>query len=82
MDMGGMSAQATVTEAVGVVDSVDQAKGMVTLSHEPIASLNWPAMTMDFAVKDKALFNKLIVAKKVQFKFVKQGNRYVVTGVK
>jgi len=82
MDMGGMSAKTTVSEGVGIVDSVDQAKGMVTLSHEPIASLNWPAMTMDFAVEDKALFNKLIAGKKVKFQFSKQHARYVVTGVK
>jgi Cu/Ag efflux protein CusF len=82
MDMGGMTAAAATSEGVGVVESVDQAKGIVTLSHEPIASLNWPAMTMDFAVEDKALFKKLLAGKKVKFQFVKQGNRYVVKGVK
>lgn len=82
MDMGGMSNKTAATEGVGVVDSVDKAKGMVTISHEPIASLNWPAMTMDFTVEDKTLFNKLVAGKKVKFQFIKQGNRYVVKGVK
>ncbi len=82
MDMGGMNAKAVTYEGVGVVKSVDQAKGTVTLSHEPIASLNWPAMTMDFAVDDKALFKKLAKGNKVGFQFVKQGNRYLLTGVK
>jgi len=87
MDMGGMemgskNGKAETIEGVGVVDSIDKAKGKVTLSHEPIASINWPAMTMDFAVEDKTLFNKLIAGKKVNFQFIKQGNHYLVTGVK
>ena len=82
MDMSEMSAKPEVSEGIGVVDAVDKAKGTVTLSHEPIVSLGWPAMTMDFAVEDKALFNKLVKGKKVQFRFMKQRNHYVVTGVK
>ncbi|MBI5918651.1 MAG: copper-binding protein [Nitrosomonadales bacterium] len=77
-----MNAKAAVAEGRGVVESADQAKGVVTLTHEPIPSLNWPAMTMDFAVEDKALFRKLVPGKTVRFEFIKQRNKYVVTGVK
>ena len=80
--MAGMNSKTDVNKGIGVVDAVDQAKGVVTLSHEPIASLGWPAMTMDFAVEDKKLFNKLVVGKKVQFQFVKQHNSYVVKDVR
>ncbi|VVC84014.1 copper-binding protein [Sideroxydans sp. CL21] len=85
MDMGGMAGMSTKTDinkGIGVVDAVDQAKGVVTLSHEPIASLGWPAMTMDFTVEDKKLFKKLVVGNKVQFQFVKQHNTYVVKEVR
>jgi Cu(I)/Ag(I) efflux system periplasmic protein CusF len=85
MDMSGMAGMSTKTDinkGIGVVDAVDRAKGVVTLSHEPIAGLGWPAMTMDFVVEDKKLFNKLIVGKKVQFQFVRQHNSYVVKEVK
>ena len=34
----------------GVVNSVDVAGHKVNVSHEPIPSLSWPAMKMDFAV--------------------------------
>ena len=34
----------------GILNSVDAAAGKVNLSHEPIPELNWPAMTMDFAL--------------------------------
>lgn len=80
MEMSSMNAKVT-SEGTGVVDNVDQSKGLVTLSHEPIASLGWPAMTMDFSVEDKALFNKLVKGKKVQFQFIKQHNQYVITVV-
>jgi Cu/Ag efflux protein CusF len=35
---------------VGKVNTVDPAKHKVNLTHKPIAALQWPAMTMDFAV--------------------------------
>lgn len=82
MDMGEMSAKADANQGIGVVEAVDRDKGTVTLNHEPIASLGWPAMTMDFAVGDKKLFGKLATGKKVEFQFVKQHNSYVITGVK
>lgn len=69
-------------EAVGTVKSVDPAAGTVTLAHGPVKSLNWPAMTMGFAVKDKALFNKLSVGKKVDVEIVQQDSKYVITTVK
>lgn len=75
-------AQVKTHKAVGTVRKVDQAAGRVTLAHEPVPSLKWPAMTMGFAVKDKALFGKLAQGKKVEFEFVQQGRDYVVTSVK
>lgn len=59
--------------AVGIVKKVDKAKNRVTIAHEPVASLHWPAMTMSFAVKDEKLFNKFAEGKKVEFDFVQEG---------
>jgi len=61
MDMGkkpAANAQA-VHKTKATVKKVDAKAGSVTLAHEPVASLNWPAMTMGFKVKDSALMNKL-----------------------
>lgn len=66
----------------GVVKKVDPKAGTVTLAHEAVKSLNWPAMTMSFKVKDKMLFDKLPVDKKVEFEFVQEGKDYVVISVK
>ncbi len=69
-------------QADAVVKDVDPAQGKVTLAHGPVKSLGWPAMTMGFAVKDNALFDKLAVGTKVHVGFKKEGDGYVVTSVK
>jgi len=72
----------TSHEANAVVKNFDAAQGKVTLAHGPVKSLGWPAMTMAFDVKDKALFDKLAVGAKVHVGFKKEGDGYIVTSVK
>jgi Cu(I)/Ag(I) efflux system protein CusF len=74
--------EAITHHAKAVVKSVNADKSKVTLAHEPIKSLHWPAMTMSFDLKDKALAEKLVTGQKVDVEFVKQGSAYVVTAVK
>ena len=88
-DMKGMdmktdkkAAKGTVHKATGVVTKVDAAKKKVTVRHEPVQSMKWPAMNMTFTVKDKALLDKMPKDKKVEFEFVQEGKDYVVTSVK
>ncbi len=88
-DMKGMEApkaaasSAQMTHmATGVVKKVDAQAGEVTLAHEPVKTMNWPAMTMGFQIKDKMLIDKLTVGKKVDFEFVQGSKGYVVTAVK
>lgn len=39
-----------LVEGLGVLEAVMASEGMVTLYHDPIPELGWPAMTMDLAV--------------------------------
>jgi Cu(I)/Ag(I) efflux system membrane fusion protein len=41
----------------------------VTLSHQPVPALNWPAMTMTFRLADPALAKGVKVADRVAFAF-------------
>lgn len=75
-------AQSDSHKGVGVVKNVDSAGGKVTIAHDPIKSLSWPAMTMSFVVKDKKLLEKMSPEKKVEFEFVQQGSDYVITSAK
>lgn len=76
------TAKAKTHKAFAVVKSIDVANGKVVLAHEPVKSLNWPAMTMSFGVKDKTLLEKFVVGGKVNVLFNKQDNDYVITKVK
>ena len=69
-------------KASGVVTKVDAAKSKVTIRHGPVKSLEWPAMTMAFTVKDKAMLEKMPKGKKVDFEFQEQGSDYVITSVR
>lgn len=75
-------AVAQVHKGTGVVTNVDRSGGKVTLKHDPIKSLNWPTMAMAFAVKDKAMLDKVAKDKKVEFEFVQQGQQFVITSIK
>jgi len=80
----GMSKKATTTthHGVGVVKDINAADGMVTVAHEPIKSLNWPAMTMAFKVKDKTLLDKVKPGDKVEFTFIQAGKDNLITGMR
>ncbi len=69
-------------QATGVVKRVDAVKGVVLLKHDPIKSLGWPGMTMDFSVRDKKLLQGLKPEQKVTFEFVEEKSRYVITSIK
>ena len=60
-------AAAGSVEGTGVVKKIDAKSGSVTIAHDPIKALNWPAMTMPFKVADKALLAKVKVGAKVRF---------------
>ncbi|HET7833305.1 MAG TPA: copper-binding protein [Gallionella sp.] len=38
-------------EGLGILKEVDAAAGKVKIAHEPITALNWPGMTMWFALQ-------------------------------
>jgi Cu(I)/Ag(I) efflux system protein CusF len=84
MDMEGKDSMSkgSTHKANGVVKALDAQKSSVTIAHAPVPSMRWPAMTMTFAVKDKAMLDKLPAGKKVEVEFVQQGKDYVITDVK
>lgn len=82
MDMKNMKAgdKATTShQGTGIVKKIDSKAGLVTLAHGPIASLNWPAMTMGFKLKDATLAKEIKPGDAVNFDFIQSGDDYVVT---
>lgn len=80
--MDKTTAEQTEHTAKGRVTKIDADAGVVTLSHEPVKSLDWPAMTMGFKLTDKKLLDKLAVGKTVDFTFVQTDKGYVITSVR
>ena len=68
-----MTAQAPSTSDFtdGEVRKIDMEAGKITLRHAEIKNLDMPGMTMVFAVKDKAMLEKLKAGDKVKFKAIK-----------
>ena len=66
----------------GVVKAVDIAKGTITLQHEPIAAIGWPAMTMPFKVASPELLTHAKVGDKVQFTLRQAGAASTVTAIR
>jgi Cu(I)/Ag(I) efflux system protein CusF len=70
-DMPGMSsvpASATKTgKGTGVITEIDPKGGTVTIKHEAIKTLGWPAMTMSFKAAPPSLLKGLKVGQKIGF---------------
>ena len=65
----------------GEVRKVDKIAGKLTIKHGDIKNLDMPGMTMAFALKDKALLDKVKVGDKIKFKVVQEGEKMVVTDI-
>ena len=75
-------AQQSAHQSSGKVTKVDPKASSVTIAHAPIPAMKWPAMTMQFKVRDKALLDKLKPGEKIDFTFVQSGKDYVITEAK
>jgi Cu(I)/Ag(I) efflux system membrane fusion protein len=90
--LGGMSAApkpngeakgAVTHRADGTIDAIDAQSGTVTISHQPVASLKWPAMTMDFALANASLVSGVKPGTPISFEFVeRKPGEWVITSVK
>ena len=89
MDMKGMDSNASAKRAknathkgTGTVRKSDPAGGTVTIAHDPIKSMEWPAMTMSFTAKEKKMLEGIKPGAKVEFEFVQQESKYTITSIK
>jgi Cu/Ag efflux protein CusF len=65
--------------AVGTVQDVDRNGRSVTIAHQPVAALGWPAMTMTFRVPDAALLDRFVPGRQVAFEFAERNGSYEVS---
>lgn len=53
----------------------------VTISHGPVESIGWPAMTMTFQASSPEMVQGLNVGDPVDFQFQQAGEQYVLTSI-
>lgn len=53
--------------ASGIIKSIDWTNTAVTIAHDPVESLHWPAMTMNFKVVDAAMLHAVKPAQRIDF---------------
>ncbi|HZL92759.1 MAG TPA: copper-binding protein [Vicinamibacterales bacterium] len=63
----------------GEVRKVDKDAKKITIKHGPLPSLDMPAMTMVFQVKDPAMLEQVKAGDKVKFEAQKLGGAFTVT---
>jgi len=77
-DMAGMDMPAKGT---GKITALMIEHGMVTLEHNAIDALGWPAMTMDFTTNDGVSLDGLAVGDSVDFELLKSGDNYLISAI-
>lgn len=75
------SAQQTVINTKGIVKEIDTTAKKVTITHEAIPSINWPAMTMRFTYEVPSMIEKIKVNDLVTLDFIQQGNLSLLTNI-
>ena len=71
---GAMPAQAGEEHAArGTVNTIDRAAGTINISHEPVESAGWPAMTMSFRLADPDAAAELTPGQRIEFRFTTEG---------
>jgi len=74
-----VSAPHMLHEATGKVESITA--GKIVVSHGPVATLNWPAMTMGFKLERADLAATIKAGDQVKLRFGQVGDDYVVSQV-
>lgn len=81
-EMKDKNAAAQVHKGQGTVKRIDEKSGKINLAHGPIASLKWPAMTMDFQVRDAAVLKGVAPGQNVEFDIAQTGpSQFVITRI-
>lgn len=67
----------------GIITAIDIPNHTITLQHEAIAALNWPAMTMSFSADNAIELNPFKIGDHVTFTLTKEkDNTFMITDIK
>jgi Cu(I)/Ag(I) efflux system membrane fusion protein len=76
------AAAAKVYEATGNIESIDLSSNSVSMTHDPIPDLQWPAMTMDFGLDNAEVTAGVLPGEPIWFAFEDRGDgEFVITRI-
>ena len=79
---GGSDTAKVSHSAVGTLDDVDARTGTLLITHEPVESLKWPKMTMEFVPANESLAKNFKPGAAIRFDFVeRKPGEWVVTKI-
>jgi Cu/Ag efflux protein CusF len=72
----------TVAQGIGIIKAINMTKGTVTLAHEAIPSIGWPAMaSMELKVASTDLLKDAKIGEKVKFTLQTSDTATTVTSI-
>ena len=63
----------------GIVQVIDKANARVKLTHDPIAALGWPKLTLFFRLKDRSLAEQVKQGERVKFSLENSASGFVIS---
>ena len=86
MAMPGMKSKSEESDSAiltgtGVVRAIDKPGARIQLTHDPIADVSWPRMTIFFRVKNASLVDQTKPGDKVKFVLTKSSAGYVISDI-
>ncbi|MEI7188324.1 cation efflux system protein CusF [Dickeya dianthicola] len=83
MNMAGDASSQQIIKGTGVVKDIDFNSKKITISHEAIPAVGWPAMTMRFTfINADETITALKAGSHVDFSFIQQGNVSLLKSIK
>ncbi len=71
--------QEKTAQGRGIIESIQD--GKITISHEPVAAMSWPAMTMDFRLPGGTAAISLKPGARIEFEFHEEDGDFVISKI-
>ena len=73
---------AKMATATGEIRAIMLEEGKINLAHEAIPVLDWPAMQMDFKLKEGLVLDNLKAGDKVEFMLMEADDGFMITEIR
>lgn len=79
---GAFATEPSAIGSTGTVTAIDASAGTITLNHEAIEAISWPAMSMQFEAEDPAILQGIAIGDRVSFELKSATEPQIVTAIR